>query len=208
MNKRGVHAAGTQDEFHGLILCAACFVVGVVVGTVSARTLDAAGAHELRQSMIWHLGQITDGSYPVPGFLAVLWDTGRDFLLVLLLGCSFLGVLGLPIVAGVRGFYLSFSIAAFLRAFGSGGLLTAFSLFGVGALVTVPCFFLLTSQAFEASGRLGRMALGDGRARTEPLFGRRYWLQTGIACFGLLVAVLLELYVTPLLVVWASSFLL
>lgn len=209
MNKRrGVRIGGAQDEFYGLMICAICFVVGVVVGTFSARALDVAGAHEFRQSMSWHLSQIADGTHPVPGFLSVLWDTGRDFLLILLLGCSFLGVVGLPILAGVRGFYLSFSIAAFLRAFGSGGLLTAFSLFGVGALVTVPCFFLLAAQAFGASGRLGRMAFGDGRAGVEALFGRRYWMQAGIACLGLLVAVLLELYIAPFLVVWAGSFLL
>ena len=177
------------------------------MGTLSARSLDEAGTLALQLSMASYIDQITDGTFPVPGFWSTLWATGRSHLLVVFLGFSLFGVFCLPVAAGVRGFYLSFSIAAFIRAFGAGGWPVAFSLFGVGALITIPCFFILASQAFAASANLGKAALGGGRLQIGTLYGRDYLLRTGGCTVGILAAVLLELYLTPALVAWTSSFL-
>jgi len=208
MIKKTVRIDGvSRGEFYGLMVCAVFFTLGVVMGTFSARTLDTAGTLALRESMTGRLGQIVDGTYVAPGFFSVLEAFGRDHLIALFLGFSLLGVFGLPVLSGVRGFSLSFSIAAFLRAFGPEGLPVALSLFGLGALITIPCFFLLSAQAFGASARLGKLVLGAGKVQSEPLFGRRYWVRLGFVCVGIFVAVLLELYATPVLVAWAGSFL-
>jgi len=188
-------------------VCGVFFLVGIVIGTFSAGSLDEAGTLALRHSMAEYIEQITAGTHIAPGFLSALWVTGRVPLLVLFLGFSLLGSLCLPVVAGVRGFYLSFSIAAFIRAFGAGGWPLAFALFGTGALITVPCFFILASQAFAASAQMGRSALGAGNVRAGALYGRGYLLRTGLCTAGILLAVLVELYVTPALVAWTSSLL-
>jgi len=157
--------------------------------------------------MLGHIAQIRAGTVESPGFLSVFWIAGRDHLLVLFLGFSLLGVFCLPILSAVRGFYLSFSIAVFVRAFGTGGLPVALSLFGVSAVITVPCFFILVSQAFTATSELGRGVLGMGKPHIGTLYGRGYVLRTALCFLGILAAVLLELYVTPALVAWTSSFL-
>jgi len=208
MNRKVVHIARPgREEFFGLLVCVIFFLSGIVVGIFSASSLDEAGTLALQSSMAGYIDHITQGTHIAPGFLDTLWVTGRIHLLVLFLGFSLLGTLCLPLVAGVRGFYLSFSIAAFIRAFGTGGWPLAFALFGTGALITVPCFFLLASQAFSTSATLGKAALGMGQVRAGILCGQGDLMRTGICTVGILAAALLELYVTPQLVIWASSFL-
>jgi len=208
MNRRAAYKARpVREEFFGLLICVIFFLSGIVVGTFSANALDEAGTLALQNSMAGYIDQIAEGMYIVLSFWGTLWITGRVHLLVLFLGFSLLGALCLPVVAGVRGIYLSFSVAAFIRAFGAGSWPLAFALFGAGALLTVPCFFLLASQAFSASAHLGRSVIGAGQIRVGALYGRGYVMRIGLCTVGVLAAVLLELYVTPALVVWTSSFL-
>jgi len=196
-----------QGGLFGLVTCAVFFACGIIAGTFSARRLDATGTHALYESMMGYMEQIRAGTYASPGFLPVLWTAGRDHLIVLFLGFSLLGVLCLPILSSVRGFYLSFSIAALIRAFGMGGVPVALSLFGVGALFTLPAFFTLTTQAFSASTQMGRAAFGLGTVQIGALYGRRYLVRLILCFLGVLAAVLIELYVTPALVSWTSSLL-
>ena len=208
MNRKAVYTiAPAREEMFGLLVCVIFFLSGALIGTFSARSLDEAGTLALRASMTVYLDQIMAGTYITPGFWGTLWVTGRVHLLVLFLGFSLLGAFCMPVVSGVRGFYLSFSIAAFIRAFGTGGWPMAFSLFGVGALITVPCFFILASGAFSTSVRLGKSAIGAGGLQAGALFGPGYWRRAGLCAAALLFAVLLELYLTPALVGWTSSFL-
>ena len=208
MNRRPVHRGKSEsDGFFGLMVCTIFFACGIIMGTFSARALDEKETWTLYQTLSGYIFQIADGTYVSPGFLSVLWSLGQYHLLALFLGFSLLGVLCLPILSGIRGFYLSFSIAAFIRAFGPEGWPVAFSLFGVGALITVPCFFLLVSQAFTASAQLGRGTLGGSGVFLGTLFHRGYILRAAICFLGILAAVLIEIYVTPILVSWTSSFL-
>ncbi|MCL2568383.1 MAG: stage II sporulation protein M [Oscillospiraceae bacterium] len=199
--------APVKEEFFGLLVCAIFFLSGIVVGTFSAASLDEAASAALRASMSGHIDQIIAGTATEPGFWSTLWATGRVPLLILFLGFSLFGTPILPMVAGVRGFYLSFSIAVFIRAFGIAGWPLAFVLFGVGALITVPCFFLLASQAFRSSLGLGKAVLGAGKVHLGILCGPGYFGRCGLCAVLILVAVFVELYVTPALVVFASSFL-
>jgi len=191
----------------GLMICGVFFACGIILGTVSARRLDGVSTQVLYESMMGYMEQIRTGTHLSPGFLSVLWTAGRDHLLVVFLGFSLLGSLCLPILSGVRGFYLSFSIATLIRAFGTGGVPVALSLFGVGALFTLPIFFILVSQAFSASAEMGRMMFGFGNVQVGTLYGRMF-LRKLILCFlGILAAVFVEIYLTPALVSWTSSFL-
>lgn len=208
MKRKGIVQAGSdQRDFFGLMLCAVFFACGIIAGTLSARHLDAAGTHALYESMMGYMEQIRTGTYVSPGFLSVLWTAGRDHLLVLFLGFSLLGTLCLPILSGVRGFYLSFSIAAFIRTFGIGGVPAALSLFGVGALFTLPAFFVLAAQAFSASAQMGKAMFGTGTLQAGTLYGRVYLFRFMICFLGILAAVLVELSLTPILVSWTSLFL-
>jgi len=206
--KRNRIGRGDSDQrgFLGLLICAVFFVCGIIVGTFSARRLDTAGTHALYESMVGYMEQVRAGIYISPGFFTVLWTTGRDHLIVLFLGFSLLGAFCLPVLSGVRGFYLSFSIAAFVRVFGMDGVPVALSLFGVGTLLTLPAFFILVTQAFSASAQMAKAVFGIGTLQVGLLYGRGYWLRLIVCFLGILAAVFIEIYLTPALVSWTSSF--
>ena len=119
-------------------------------------------------------------------------------LAVLALGLTALGTVGLPVLFGVRGFLFSFSAACFVRVFGGRGLIPAFALFGLPALLWAPALFLAGTQSLRSSRQLLGRALGE--ERTGPVFGRpAYWCTAGL-CAGLTLAGgLLEYWVVPVL---------
>ena len=135
---------------------------------------------------------------PSPGLWTVLWEQGKSLLAALLLGMTALGVLGLPLLFGVRGFFFTFSAACFCRVFGAGGVLSGFILFALPALLWAPALFLAGTQSLRSSRQLLGRALGE--ERTGPVFGRpAYWCTAGL-CAGLTLAGgLLEYWVVPVL---------
>ena len=202
--ERHSRAIPCGEAFLGMMVCLLAFACGVIIGSFSAAAIDTAETHALQLRISGYVSQIADGTYTAPGFLSVFWSISRYHLLVVFLGFSLLGVFALPIVAGVRGFYLSFSIAALIRAFGTGGFPLAFALFGASAIIAIPCFFVLATQAFSKSANLGKGVLGANKITLCMLYDRAYFAHAGICLIGLILAAAIELYITPLLLAWMN----
>ena len=127
----------------------------------------------------------------------MLWGQAKYVLAALVLGLTALGALGLPVLFGVRGFFLSFPAACFCRVFGGRGLLPAFVLFGLPALLWAPALFLAGVQGLLSAQQLLRRVLGDGRGGLP--ISAAWWCRAGL-CAGLaLAAGLLEYWVVPVL---------
>lgn len=126
-------------------------------------------------------------------FWEVLWDVGRWPLLVWLLGSTALGRWMVPLVFATRGFFLSFAVAGLSMA-AQGGVLLAFCLFGLGALISLPVLFLLGSQSWSMAGQIrGRLfaTLSD--------YPGEYWLRSLIALGGVLACALVEYWWLPVI---------
>lgn len=126
-------------------------------------------------------------------FWESLWDVGRWPLLVWLLGSTALGRWMVPMVFAVRGFFLSYAVAGLSMA-AQGGVLLAFCLFGLGALISLPLFFLLGSQSWEMAGRIrGRLfaTLSD--------YPKEYWLRSLIVLIGILLCAVAEYRWLPII---------
>jgi len=187
-----------------MVLCCGIFLCGAILGIVAAGFIG--DTEELYGHVAGYLTQLEEGVEARPALFDTLWTTCRYHLLVVFCGFSLLGALCIPVVCGLRGFYLGFSIAAVMRALGAGGWFVAAGLFGPAAILTLPCFFLLAVQAFGASLALLRAASG-GRTLPRPLYGRSYASRCALCAVILLAAVLVELYVTPRLLCLLSAFL-
>lgn len=126
-------------------------------------------------------------------FWESLWDVGRWPLLVWMLGSTALGRWMVPMVFAVRGFFLSYAVAGLSMA-AQGGVLLAFCLFGLGALISLPLFFLLGSQSWEMAGRIrGRLfaTLSD--------YPKEYWLRSLIVLIGVLLCAVAEYRWLPII---------
>lgn len=134
-----------------------------------------------------------DARVSAVSFWESLWDVGRWPLLVWLLGSTALGRWMVPVVFAVRGFFLSYAVAGLSVATQSGVLL-AFCLFGLGAFITLPLFFLLGSQSWEMAGRIrGRLfaTLSD--------YPKEYWLRSFAALIGVLLCAVAEYRLLPII---------
>ena len=132
---------------------AGCLAVGAIPEEVMTGITD-----NIRQFLVAVRAETLQG----PGLLATVWNVIRWPLLVVILSFFALGTIGIPVLFFVRGVLLSFCISALLAALGSGGMLLAVMLLGMGSLLTIPVLFVLGTQGFSASlavrnERAGRM---------------------------------------------------
>ncbi len=172
------------------------FLLGGGLGCLLAALSNGPGAEELSGYLAGYLALAWEDGLP-RRLLPLLWEQMKYLLAILVLGLTALGLAGLPVLFGVRGFFFSFSSACFCRVFGRRGLLPAFLLFGLPALLWVPALFLSGVPGFLSAKQLLRRASGDGRS--SMVLTGAWWCRTGL-CAGLaLVAGLLEYWVTPVL---------
>ena len=185
-----------SEQCRGLVVLALAFLTGGLAGCILGALSRGRGAEELSRYLVDYLtltqsGQLSRGLWPV------LWGQVKYLLAALLLGLTALGFAGIPILFGVRGFFLSFPVACFCRVFGQRGLFPALILFGLPALLWAPALFLMGVSGFLSAQQLLRRTLGEGRGGL-PLNGA-YWCRAGL-CVGLaLAAGLLEYWVIPVL---------
>lgn len=103
---------------------------------------------ELFDCLYPYFQKVGTGSGAEPLLWSSIWDLTRWPLAAFLLGSTALGVFGIPILLGIRGFLLSYAAATLARLFGLPGLIASFAAFGVTALVAVPVLFVVSVDAF------------------------------------------------------------
>ncbi len=165
------------------MLLSGCFLLGGIIGCLFSALSDGQGAQELSAYLEDYLllageGGVSGGLWPV------LWERVKVLLAALILGATAFGAVGLPILMGVQGFFLSFSVGCFCRVFGSAGLLPAFVLFALPALLWTPALFIAGVQGFVYARMLLNRGLGSGGRGGLPLDSipwRRVCLCLGLA---------------------------
>ena len=94
------------------------------------------------------------------GFWPMLWEQGRFFFGVCVLGLTALGTVGIPVpLRGAGIFVCPFSVAGFCRAFGPVGLGPALFLFGLPAFLWGLSCFWRGPRAWRGS----RKPVSDGQ---------------------------------------------
>lgn len=170
------------------------FLLGGGAGCLLAALAGGEGARELSTYLSDYLTAVQTSELS-PELFVVVWEQSKVLLAALLLGLTSLGVLGLPLLFGVRGFFFTFSAACFCRVFGGRGALPAFVLFALPALLWAPALFLLGTSGFCSSRRLLGRTLGEGGGSLFPV----NWYQAGVCLCLSLTAGLLEFWVVPVL---------
>ena len=200
MRKRIVHIwdVPAGGALTALAVVSAAFCLGALAGMLVASQVGGGGQDSLTAYLERYLAAAQSGAAAPPRVSSILWETLRWPVLTFLLGFTALGVVGIPLLFGVRGFLLSFSIACFVRLFGGAGCLLALLIFGVGGAVSVPVLFVLGVQSLLAARALAGRVWGDGKS--APLYGKSYWLRCGGCAAALSVCMLLDGLAVPALV--------
>lgn len=184
---------------HGasVVVLGAAFLLGGIAGGLFAGLAQGEGALELGSYLSDYLTLAAEGTV-IRSFWPLLWEQMRYLLAAVVLGVTAIGVVGLPVLFGVRGFFFTFSVGCFFRVFGGAGLLPALVLFGLPALLWAPGFFVAGTQGLSNAQALLRHGFGEGRSEL-PVCQMTYWVRTGLCCVLFVVCSALEHVVVPVL---------
>lgn len=189
-----------------LVVTAAFFALGGLTGSLLALRATAVGAEAISGYLSRFLMAAQAGELEIPAMAELLWRSLRWPLAAVILGFSALGLLGIPVLSAVRGFFLSFAVASFAQAYGREGVAVAFFLLGIPGLLSIPALFLLSTQSLSSAYALAVRAGGSGRR--EPPFQSDYFFRCGVCAAAVCVSLLLERYLVPALVSGAAAALL
>lgn len=193
----------TTQGTPALVVTAAFFTLGALGGALLALRVAEGGAEALEAYLEQFFSLARDGELAQPSFFMLLWRALRWPLLAFLLGFSALGVLFLPLLSSLRGFFLAFSVASFTRSYARKGLAASFLLLGVPGSVYLPVFFLLCAQSLRAAWALtGRT---PGQSRREMPYDRDYFLRCGVCAAAMFAGLLIEWVALPTLLVGVAS---
>ncbi len=185
------------------IAISAFFVCGGILGTAAGGYVSGEAADELCGFIRGYLLEV-NGKVPEAGNLTrILINIYLFPLLSFLLGSSVIGFLLIPPLMGCRGFLLGFSAASVIRVFGNEGKLLIFAAYGLNALITIPCVFLISIQAMQISGRL--FASGIAGLKNSGLYGKQLIIKLTLCCFIIFLSAVLDTCLTPYLIRLAVS---
>lgn len=169
-----------------LPLLSASLFFGVLAGAAAAMLFRSAEAAE---------PELFFSALPPQTLPRALWLALRFFLLLFLLGTSWLGAVLTPAAAALRGGLLGYRAAALYAAFSYRGLLAAFFVFGLPALLELPCFLTAAGDTFSAARNLAALRFGTsvpaertGALRHAAIF---VLLIPALAAYGFFLAPLL-----------------
>lgn len=186
-----------SEQRLSLMVLAVSFLLGGGGGCLFASLSNGAGARELSGYLSGYLELAGGGELP-RGLWPVLWGQIKIQSAATILGVTALGVVGLPVLFGVQGFFFSFSTACFCRIFGRIGLFPAFVLFALPAMLWAPALFLVGTPGFLSAQKLLRRSLGEERGGAL-LLDRAFWSRAAVSMGLGLAAGLLEYWVVPVL---------
>ena len=96
--------------------------------------------------------------------------------LLFLLGFSAAGVVLIPALSGVFGFFTMYTVSCFVRCYGRAGAALALGALIVRLIFTLPCFLILAEAAWPLSMELFALSFGWGKRSSPVLYGSRYFL--------------------------------
>lgn len=196
----GIWWSPTAEGTPALVVTAAFFTLGGLTGGLLAFRAAGGGVEAMSTYLEHFLETAQAGGLELPVWPELLWRSLRWPLAACLLGFSALGILGIPALCSMRGFFLAFSIASFAQAYGRDGLAVAFLLLGIPGFLSIPALFMLSVQSFSSA-----CTLAGRSGRREFPFHREYFFRCGMCAAAAGVSFLIELYLVPVLVSGAAS---
>lgn len=153
MKNKFIHGIGLQPNIslYAYVICASFLICGCIVGTfVSGLVNDGK---ELFDYISSYLKLIESGQSDTDFFTEFLRNM-KYHTMVLLLGFSVFGAPVIPVILGIRGFTLSFSVSSMVRVLGGRGIVLALSAFGVSAVFIIPSLIIFGAHCTRASSML------------------------------------------------------
>ncbi|MBR5479814.1 MAG: hypothetical protein IKU84_06510 [Clostridia bacterium] len=171
---------------------------GIIVGAVTASYIEGDTISDLSKSIS---GIVNSDHSKI--LIKTVFSVFKYPLFVFLCGFTALGVLFLPIVIYVKGYYCAFSIGAIIRIYGTAGIWISFSVFAVQAIVLIPCLLLISALSFNSAKQQWRMFITGKHSVFEPILTKQHIFTVTFCFICLLFLSAFEVFITPNLVSYA-----
>ena len=181
-----------------LLLLALAFLAGALGGHLYAGSCGEEAWEALGQYLGDYCRLYDGGGVEISLLSCVVMYFGYAVLLFLL-GFSAAGVVLIPALSGVFGFFTMYTVSCFVRCYGRAGAALALGAMVVRLVFTLPCFFLLAEAAWPLSTELFALSFGRGKRSSPVLYGSRYFLWFVLCAVILALGVFCERLLTPLL---------
>lgn len=178
-----------------LAVTALFFALGSLLGLVTSSSVSLDGIAVMHAYLERFLSHVQENGLIRPELFSFLWQVIRWPFWALLFGFSSFGLVGLPILNGMRGFFLAFSVGAFVQTYGHNGAVAALVLLGIPAFISVPAFFLLSAQSFSAAYR--SMLRISAQNKRELPYHHIYLLRCVFSVILIGISASLEWYLVP-----------
>lgn len=186
---------GQPSLFPRIFFLAFFFAGGVLAGNCFAGHVSDSAMQQLAEYCRQYM-QLDSGGIGRT-FAATIVLYIRYPLLVVLLGFSSIGMILIPALSVLFGFFVSFSVSCFFAIFGSNGIWPALAAFGIRCAVTLPCFLMLAGPAWENAASLAALSFGRGRRTSAVIYGRSWWVRIGVCLAILLLGVCVDFLCVP-----------
>ena len=195
---RTIRLGGWDPGLVRLLLLALAFLGGALAGHLYAGSCGQEAWEALGQYLGDYCRLYDGGGIEISLLSCVVMYFGYAVLLFLL-GFSAAGVVLIPALSGMFGFFTMYTVSCFVRCYGRAGAALALGAMVVRLVFTLPCFFLLAGGAGPPSTELFSPSLRRGERPSPPLYGSRYFLWFVLCGVVLALGVFCERMLTPLL---------
>ena len=195
---RTIRLGGWDPNLIRLLLLALAFLAGALGGHLYAGSCGEEAWEALGQYLGDYCRLYDGGGVEISLLSCVVMYFGYAVLLFLL-GFSAAGVVLIPALSGVFGFFTMYTVSCFVRCYGRAGAALALGAMVVRLVFTLPCFFLLAEAAWPLSTELFALSFGRGKRSSPVLYGSRYFLWFVLCAVILALGVFCERMLTPLL---------
>lgn len=195
---RTIRLGGWDPNLIRLLLLALAFLAGALGGHLYAGSCGEEAWEALGQYLGDYCRLYDGGGIEISLLSCVVMYFGYAVLLFLL-GFSAAGVVLIPALSGVFGFFTMYTVSCFVRCYGRAGAALALGAMVVRLVFTLPCFFLLAEAAWPLSTELFALSFGRGKRSSPVLYGSRYFLWFVLCAVILALGVFCERLLTPLL---------
>lgn len=173
----------------GLFILCGCFALGMVLAYPIQRRVGAEALTQLGTYVQGYARLAEDRVQQPASVLSAAAAYLRYPLLALLCGLSGAGVVLIPLLCGVQGFFLSFSVCCFAASLGREGVLLALAALGLRCLFVMPCMLYLSGAGFSRACR----SLERGQAAKAAI----NWRMLLFCVFVLLAGTVVECAIVP-----------
>lgn len=156
---RGRTRLSPPSDVRRWILCL-FFAAGVLAGFLARR---AVGSDDLSALGDYVLGYAALPQRSTADVLSVAWAYFRYPAAAFFLGYTAWGVMLLPLLCTVQGFFLSFAVHCFAGSLGAQGLLLALAALGLRCAVVLPCLLLTASDSLHCAWHRAEGQQGEKR---------------------------------------------